>query len=313
MINNKFTQKIRAIIKNNSIKNNNWDNFSQVEILSSYDGVIQKAFFYRTANDNKMPLIISLHPWSLNYTARDPISNLIKNEDWNYIHPDFRGPNNTPNAMMSDAVIQDIDDSIAYAVNNSNVDLTRIIVVGSSGGGLAVLGVYLKSKYQLKLCMAWCPISDLEIWYYQSRYANTKYYQDILRATNSVEILNTKEARNRSPIYYPPRTCNTQLELYAGINDGYTGSVPIIHTIAFFNKIAESLGAENDEIISDKETISLISRSIKYDENNGYIDNRRILYKKSYKTISMCIFDGGHEILEKYAYTRIKEICSMSY
>jgi hypothetical protein len=299
----------------NMVPSKQWlDDFALVEIPSSYDGQQQKVYFYSTTQNNKMPLIVSLHPWSSDYSyieTTSSLAQLVKNEDWNYIYPDFRGKNNTPQSCLSEAVIQDIDDAIAYAIMNANVDTTKIVVVGHSGGAFATLGVYLKSSHIIKYCMAWCPISDLEVWYYQSKYMGTKYWNDIAEVTGSGNVLNGGEARSRSPLYYPPPSppINDQscLEIYTGINDGYTGSVPILHSISFYNKMAEYLGHQ-DGVISDSNIIMLLSRTIKYDTNE-YISDRKILYKKSYADIGLFIFDGTHEILPEYALYRIKEVC----
>jgi pimeloyl-ACP methyl ester carboxylesterase len=302
----------KAVIKN-IVTSKQWLNdFALVEIPSSYDGQAQKAYFYSTTQNNKTPLIVSLHPWSSDYSYIENTSSLaqlVKNENWNYIYPDFRGKNNTPQSCLSDAVIQDIDDAIAYAIMNANVDTTKIVVVGLSGGAFATLGIYLKSAHILKYCMAWCPISDLEAWYYQSKYTGTNYWKDIAAVTGSDSILNSDEARSRSPLYISPSPVNNKscLEIYTGINDGYTGSVPILHSILFYNKMAEYLG-HKDDVVSDSNTIMLLSRTIRHDINE-YISDRKILYKKSYTDIGLFIFDGTHEIIPEYAFNRIKEVC----
>jgi hypothetical protein len=284
-------------------------NFKYINIKSAYDNTVQKAYFYATTQTNKMPLIVSLHSWSLDYREHDPLADLFRHKDWNYIHPDFRGANNSPEAMMSNAVIQDIDDAIAYAIDHGNVDTERMVVVGASGGGMATLGVYLRSSWKFKLCMAWCPISDLEAWYYQSKFANTKYWNDIaVSANSSNDILDVTEVLNRSPLYTPPRN-RDRLEIYAGINDGYTGSVSILHSILFYNKMAEYFKLK-EGVITDKEIINLVTRSIKDNDITEYIGDRKLLYKKSCSKAGIFIFDGTHEILSNYAYSRIKQVCS---
>jgi pimeloyl-ACP methyl ester carboxylesterase len=194
--------KIRAAKRNVNTALTWKRGFLLAEIPSAYDGKLQKAYFYGAAA--KAPLIVSLHAWSSDYREYDTLALPVRNEGWNYIHPDFRGANNTPEAMMSDAAAQDIDDAISYAIENGNVDTERIVVTGHSGGGLAALGTYLRSAYKFRLCMAWCPISDLEAWYYQSRHARTKYWKDIEQAAGSGAEFNSIEARKRSPLALPP-------------------------------------------------------------------------------------------------------------
>jgi hypothetical protein len=271
---------------------------------------MQSAYFYASKKSGNIPLIVSLHTWSGDYNQYDPLAELVKKEDWNYIHPDFRGANDSPDACMSEAVIQDIDDVIKYAIENGNVDQNNIVVVGLSGGGMATLGIFLNSSYNLKYCMAWAPISDLEAWYYQSQYAGSEYWEDILKSTNSSSGLNNEDAHRRSPLYLIPSKNNLgSLEIYAGIHDGYTGSVSILHSILFYNKMAEYYGLHTG-IISDKEIIMLLSRTLQADNTIEYLDKRRLIYKKSYRPIGLFIFDGTHEMLSNYAFNRIKTICS---
>jgi hypothetical protein len=102
---------------------------------------------------------------------------------------------------------------------------------------------------------------------------------------------------------------NRRLEIYTGINDGYTGTVSILHSILFYNKMAQYFNLE-DDIVSDKEIITLLSRSVK-DEGAGYIGNRKLLYTKDNPQIGLFIFDGTHEMLGIYAFSRIKGICGI--
>ena len=68
----------------------------EVEIPSSEDATSQKAYFYRTHQAVPQPLLVSLHSWSSDYRQKDPLIWQLLPKDWNYIHPDFRGPNVRP-------------------------------------------------------------------------------------------------------------------------------------------------------------------------------------------------------------------------
>jgi hypothetical protein len=106
-----------------------------------------------------------------------------------------------------------------------------------------------------------------------------------------------------------------EIEIYAGINDGYTGTVSIFHSLSFYNKLVIDTDLSNGggiikpSLISDKDIIMLLSRSVK-NIGNKYIEGRQIVYEKSYQNIGLFIFDGTHEMLPDYAFSRIKEICS---
>lgn len=286
-----------------SLDSHKWNpELKVVEIASSADHSTQHAYFL--AAKKKSPLIVSLHTWSGSYQQEDPISDKVLGVGWNYIHPDFRGANNNANSCLSDLVISDINDSIAYAIDNGNVDLDNIFVIGVSGGGYTNLGYFLKAKYKINTFFSWVPISDLSKWYEQSKSRNTKYSVDILGCTNSEKDLNINEAKKRSPLYWEiPSNGMQKIEIYAGIKDGYTGSVPTSHSIDFYNKIAIHDGGD---IVTADETVDILSRSIF--ESEQLIGGRKVLYKKKSEHASIIIFDGGHEMITDYAFDRINEL-----
>ena len=84
------------------IQTNQSNEFEIVGIKSPIDGVFQKAYFYKTKSNFPQPLIVSLHTWSYNYTQFDSINEQSAEKDYNYIHPDFRGANNSKNACCSE-------------------------------------------------------------------------------------------------------------------------------------------------------------------------------------------------------------------
>src|SRR5690606_2644791 len=60
------------------------------------------------------PLVVSLHTWSGDYRQKDTLIHFCIHRGFHYIHPNFRGPNQNPEAMGSDKVVSDIDDAIDY-------------------------------------------------------------------------------------------------------------------------------------------------------------------------------------------------------
>ena len=224
--------------------NSGWpDECRIVEIRSSADGSVQKARFYASATKTNAPLIVSLHTWSGDYNQEDPLAGEIIQRGWNYIHPDFRGPNIRPEAGGSDLVIADIEEAIDYALRNSEADPADVHIIGVSGGGYATLAAYMKIGYPVRSFNAWAAISDLEAWYDECRSRKLKYAGDLENVTTGGTHFDATEARRRSPIHmsFPAtRRDGACLNIYAGINDGYSGSVSITHSINFFNKIARS-------------------------------------------------------------------------
>jgi hypothetical protein len=283
------------------------DAVREVAIPSPLDGEVQKAYFYKSGKEMAQPLIVSLHTWSGDYTQKDPLVHQVLERDWNYIHPDFRGPNNTPKACGSKYAIDDIEQAINFAVNNAHVDMEHIHVIGSSGGGYATLYTFMNSEHEIASFSAWVPISDIEAWYYQSKGRKNKYADHILAATSSTEVsFNAEEARSRSPIYMetPVRARRkAMLNIYAGIHDGYTGSVPISQSLRFYNKVATDFGAREPDLIPDEVIMKLVTDRIMPHSTGREVGGRSIIYTKTYKGISVTIFEGKHEMLSDSALT----------
>ena len=299
-----------------------WDNtskrywspeFEKIEIPSSKDGMLQKAYIYKTTRKKPQPLIVSLHTWSGYYNQTDPLAKEILARDWNYIHPDFRGANRTPSAMCSPLVLADIEDAIQYALQHTNADPEDVHVVGVSGGGLATLAAYMHLKYPVKSFSAWAPISDIEAWYWESVGRGQKYAKDILQAVSADgETFNSKEAIARSPLWqtFPVEKRRTaQLFIYEGIHDGYKGSVPITHSLNMYNRLVGELkynttdmdvilrkAWDDADLISPKEIIDLMGKRINpgYEKNEKLFD-RGVHLRRQYKNISLIIFEGRHE------------------
>lgn len=293
------------------IKNSNWsDVFQLVETMSSVDGNVQKSYFLTSSE--KKPLLVSLHTWSGDFSQIDPLAKLALKYGWNYIHPDFRGANRTKNSCLSPFVITDIDDVIQFAINNSNVDVENIFIVGASGGGYVTLGSYLKTRHKIKTFLSWVPISDLSAWYFQSlSLSNEQYAKDILACTSlDSKALDVEAAKKRSPIYWevPPKN-NSRLEIFAGINDGHAGggSVPISHSLLFFNWLVSEYGLNNSQI-DDFIFANLLTRGHKTEKNYKKIGDREIIYQNLTPKVSITIFNGGHEMLPEYTFKRLIQI-----
>ena len=282
------------------------EDFAVVNIASSIDGHVQQAYFYRAQAEGPRPLIVSLHTWSGSYSQSDPIAELSKKEDVNYIHPDFRGPNNSKEACCSALALNDIDDAISWALQNSSVDTSRIYVLGVSGGGYATLSTFMRSKHRIRKFSAWAAITDLVAWYDECRIRKYKYADDILKCTNSSEdLLNTEEAIDRSPLYWETPLAKIQdaeVHIYAGIHDGVTGSVPFTHSIRFYNKLmADTRVKDSSAHVSDVETETLLRTRLPLGEF-GNVGDRRICLKKSKGNTTLVIFEGGHEMLTAFAF-----------
>lgn len=288
----------------NSPKDSWSKDFTLLDLKSSIDSNIQKVYYYKSKSNFPKPLIVSLHTWGGNYLEKDSLALICKQKDINYIHPNFRGKNNTINSCCSQLVLADIDDAISYAIVNLNVDTSQIYVIGASGGGYATLSTFMKSRHDIKQFSAWVPISDLIAWYHEGEIRNSLFTEDILNCTNSIGELNIENAKQKSPLYWntPVEKLNkSKVSIYAGIFDGIKGSVPITHSINFYNKVLSDLSvSDSTKYVSNSEKLKLLEYR-KPIGNYGYIGDRKIYLKKEFKNLSLVIFEGGHEILAESA------------
>jgi len=285
------------------------EGFSLVQIPASADGRLQKAYYYASKSATPKPLVISLHTWSGSYAQKDTLAILCKEKDINYIHPDFRGPNTIITACCSELAVSDMDDAIRYAIAHGPVDTSRIYVIGVSGGGYATLTMYMRSTFRIREFSAWASITDLTAWYYESRERKARYADNILSCTGSQNgILNEAVAKQRSPLYRKlPASLRSgsELSIYAGVNDGVTGSVPITHSINFYNKLLSDLKVTDSSLyVSAAETAALLSKR-KPLMSLGKIEDREICLQKKYKKIQLTIFNGTHEMLPVYALSEL--------
>lgn len=309
LIPNSSNKEAESIEKPNKPK---WgDEFKVVEIKSPLDGALQPAYFYKTRSTDPQPLVVSLHTWSNDYTQYDSINHFSSLKDYNYIHPNFRGVNNKKEACCSDLVISDIDASIDYAIENANVDTTRIFVIGMSGGGYATLAMFMKSKHKIRKFSSWVPLVDLVQWYEETKIRKLKYADEILACTESSSgILNMEVARQKSPINWETpvdKLKYTQLEIFTGIYDGMTGNgtIPITHSINFYNKLLTDLNiGDSSKYISLSEKLALLEFR-KPLSNFGKISGREVALIKETNNIKLTLFEGGHEILNNFAFEEL--------
>jgi pimeloyl-ACP methyl ester carboxylesterase len=289
------------VIKGDDTQNKVWTaDYKKVDIRATHDASMQPAMMRLSTRSTPQPLIVSLHSWSGDYAQADELASDITKRDWNMIHPHFRGPNNTPDACGSDAVVQDIDDAIRYMIRYKNVDPTDVHIVGSSGGGYAAMLCYMKITYPVKSFSSWVGISNLVDWYYESLGRKQKYARDILLCTGDTTALNIHEAQRRSPLFMPAALRrNAPMFIYAGIHDGYQGSVPITQSIQFYNKLVLDR-SPNDTAnlvpLSDAHEL-VVKRNFPKHTTGLMLGERAVHYKKTHDPFSLIIFEGKHEML----------------
>jgi poly(3-hydroxybutyrate) depolymerase len=284
-------------------------------ISCSLDGNVQVFYYYKSPAPKPKPLVVQLHSWS--YSANDlqtiGLDTIAENRGYNYIFPNFRGVNNHAKACCSEFVIADIDEAIDWALKNLNVDKNRIYMVGYSGGGLATLAMYQKSRHKIRAFSAWAPISDLEVWYQQSVERKNRYANDIIRCLGT-ETFDAQKARERSPLAMQTpveKRKKSTIQIFAGIHDGYSANapVPISHSINFYNKLLANFNVKDTTKFVNRYNADTMvkTQSIPTSNPNNKIGDRVIDYQKSTKNIMLTVFEGGHDMLAKQALEYIEQ------
>ena len=283
-------------------------------IQSSLDKNIQVFYYDKSTAPKPQPLVVELHSWSNTADSqKDILAEQAHAKAWNYIFPNFRGVNNHLKACCSEFVIADIDEAIDWALKNMNVDKKNIYVVGNSGGGYATMAMYMKSRHNIRAFSAWSSISDLAAWYEESVERKNRYGPEIIQCTGANGIFDDQKARERSPLFWETpikKRRNSILQIYAGIHDGYTGSVPISQSIKFYNKLLIDTDETDDaRYVSAEDTSTMLqTQSFPTKKPVKTIDNRAVLYQKSSKKITLTIFEGTHEILKNVALDLIDDL-----
>ena len=162
---------------------------------SSADG---ENYLMRT-NGTPNKIILYLHSWSGDLSQATLYPELTSIMDAILVAPNFGGPNNTAGALGC----QDSTDRIARVVSEVRykTKLTRVYLVGPSGGGMAsllLLGRYPDLVYRASI---WVPIFDLA-----SLYATTSN-QDLKR--DMIAALGSPPKDPDDPRYLArsPRSC----------------------------------------------------------------------------------------------------------
>lgn len=275
----------------------------EITYLSEADNTQQPAMFYAPAGDEPKPLLVALHSWSADYrqTASVPYVNWCVRHGWVFIHPNFRGPNNKPEAMGSELMVKDVLSAVAYAKKTAKIDQSRVYLVGVSGGGYGAMLMAGRSPETWTAVSAWAGISDLKAWYFESVKRKQKYAQDIVRSCGGIPEPGSsaeQECEKRSAITYLARAKGLPLDINAGIHDGHTGSVPISHSLRAFNAVADAKDRITDEDIAFFTDKSEVPPTLKAEapEDSAY-GSRKVLFRRESGKVRLTIFRGTHEIV----------------
>ncbi len=279
----------------------------EIHYLSSADQSEQSALFSQPSSDknHKSPLLVALHTWSGDYkqSGGNTYARWCIDQGWIFIHPNFRGPNWTPEAMGSDLAVADILSAVDYAKKNASVDENRIYLIGVSGGGHASLLMAGRAPDIWAGVSAWCGISDIAKWYDETKKAKRGYWKHIEKAVGGNPSSDPKlkaQAYHRSPLSWLDQAQKVNLDINHGITDGRSGSVPFTHSLNAFNQVLGNKSSDRIPSASISKAWDL-GKPDPLPESQALVDplygSRPPVYRKASGNTRITLFQGGHEII----------------
>jgi pimeloyl-ACP methyl ester carboxylesterase len=247
-------------------------------------------------------MLVYLHSWSGDYRQRnDAWQRQAQQRGWIYLHPNFRGPNQSRQACGSKYARQDVLDAIDQMRRQFEVDPQRIYLAGSSGGGHMAMLMAGHHPDRFTAVSAWVGISDLAAWYrfHVKDGVPQRYAKMIVASLGGPPTQPDLEPdyRDRSPIFHLQHARKLPLDIWAGVEDGHTGSVPITHSLNAFNVIAQANGDApiSAEEIKQLTTTKRLQQPRDSDRASDDSLDREIHLRRSSGSARVTIFAGGHE------------------
>ncbi len=278
-----------------------------ISYFCSIDKSMQKAKCFVAEGTEVRPLLVALHTWSYTFEQDcTAYAQFCLENNWNFIFPDFRGPNWTPDACGSDKVVEDIADAVAYMKQAAPVDEKRVYLIGGYGGGHCSLLLAARHPELWTAVSAWCAISDIAAWHDESIRLERGYYEHIRSACGgdpSEDEAAKTEAVKRSPLTYLGNASRVVLDISTGIHDGHTfagrsGSVPVSQTLNAFNVLAkedDKISAEDIEFITANQQIPEKFGKPEVDPSFG--EKNAVLFRRQSNLTRVTLFEGGHDCL----------------
>ncbi|AKD03250.1 prolyl oligopeptidase family serine peptidase [Pontibacter korlensis] len=272
-----------------------------VQIKSTMDGKVEPALFYASESSRKKPLLVLLHSWSSGYlqVPSIPFALWAEKYDWAFIQPNYRGIFEHPEAMASDAAIQDIVDAVDYAMQHADIDSSRVYLVGSSGGAMTALVTASRHPELWAGVAAWVPVFDIPEWYdFNLYYPHRKYNKQIIAALGGEPLLGTAaaaEGKRRSPSTHIHKAKDVSILLAHGINDLL---VPPSHSIRAFNILAapaDTISKEDMEYIVKEQAIPENLQGEATDPHFGESDPE-VVFSRESNNVKLVLYVGVHDM-----------------
>jgi dienelactone hydrolase len=271
----------------------------EILVVNSLDGVAEPVWFLPNPSSEPAPLLVHLHSWSARLGDASLARECAK-RGWSFLSPNFRGPNNRPEACASPFAIRDILDAVAYAQKNTRVDPRRIYLLGGSGGGHMTLMMAQAAPNLWSAASSWNPITDLADWHAFSKKQGTNYHKMLDQACGGPPSPATAaEYRSRSPLFHLDRATGLRIDIQVGIHDGHKSQVPVSNSLRAFNALAAANG-KADRCFSAEE-IDYITREAKIpaqlagEPATETQRTRAVVFRRTAGPVRLTLFDGAHE------------------
>ena len=278
-----------------------------IEYEASIDASQQPMLIYTAQAKEKRPLLVGLHTWSGGYEqagGEAVYARWCMENDWHFIHPDFRGPNWTPEACGSEMAVQDVLDAVIFMQENHSVDVDRIYLVGVSGGGYSSLLMAGRSPEIWAGVSAWVPITDLGVWWEQcdGKLNYAKHIEKVVGGRPDENPKTIEECAKRSASTYLDKAVGVNLDINAGVTDGHEGgSVPFSHSLYAFNQVVPDKDHIDPDLIEAFYETETLPEGLEKADTDALYGEKQPIFRKVSKNTRVTIFDGKHEIIHTAA------------
>ncbi|MBL9213899.1 MAG: prolyl oligopeptidase family serine peptidase [Opitutaceae bacterium] len=270
------------------------------------DGATQPALWYVPPGPGPKPLLVGLHTWSSQYDTPGQVEDYFAwcaAQGWALLQPNFRGPNNIPPAMGSDRAVADVVEAVAWARRQTDLDDTRLYLLGASGGGHMTLQVVARHPEIWAGASAWCGITDITRWYEElaqspNPYHYLEYIRGALGGAPTTDERRRAEAWRRSPLSRLAHARGVPLDLNHGLHDA---GVPFTHALRAFDAVvpeADRLDPAGLRLALAEVRLPPAWPAAPADPTYGA---KRPLFRRTAGSTRVTIFDGGHEMVYQAA------------
>jgi len=275
---------------------------------SPTDGSEQKTLVYVPPGDEPVPLLVAFHTWSGDYRQDEsPYAEWCIARGWAMLHPDLRGPANSPEGAGSDLAFSDLRATLEFVKGKRAIDPERIYAVGVSGGGMMALLAAARMPDEWAAASAWVPVTDLVDWHADSLARKNKYASQIERVCGGPPGASPAVDAAYASRSVLGRFVNAKipvpLDINTGIHDGHTGSVPVSHAIRAFNAVAAEADRIPTPAIAAMTSTRLVPAQWAFNGTDPLHATHPVLLRRTSGKARLTIFDGGHEILHEAALT----------